>query len=341
MVLSKILYNKVEIPDIGFGTHNISNDNVKDVVYNAIKSGYRHIDTAQVYQNEEGIGRAIKRSINEKVVNREDLFITTKTPWMSPGYKETLDAFNESLEKLGVSYIDLYLIHHPFGNFFNQPYFLAQTAKAVKELYAQGKIRAWGVSNFSIDDLIWVVKETNMQPMVNQIEFNPEFKQKELYNYCQKNNITIIAWGVLKQGKIIEGLDLLEKKYKKSASQISIQYVLQKGCAVLVRSSNPKHMVENLQSNLFQLSEEDINTIDGLKDYSYSWYREDRYKLIGTMEREKFFQRISESSDYKKIYKLFGVFPILKEKKNKDKIRFYLFGFIPFLKITKQENKNV
>lgn len=330
-----LLNNGVKVPSIGFGTHKMSDAEAEIAVYNAICAGYRHIDTAQIYQNEAGVGRAIKRSIDEKIVTRDDLFITTKTPWARPGFSETLEGFDESLRKLGLKYIDLYLIHHPFGNFFNQPYFIAQTARAVETLYKSGKIRAWGVSNFSIDDLVWVMKETETVPMVNQIEVHPLFHHESVVRYCLEQNIAVESWGALGQGRIFNILILkkLAEKYGKSVAQITVKWHLLKGYIPLVCSSNEEHTKQNLDVDEFEISDEDLKLIDSIKEYKDSWYRDGRYKLIGTMEQETFFRRISENVNYKKIYKLFNIFPILKEKRDNEKINFYLFGVIPILEV--------
>lgn len=187
------LNNGIEMPALGFGTHLINDQDVEEIVVNAIKAGYRHIDTAQVYGNERGVGRAIKRCIDASIVKRDDLFITTKTPWLRPGYDETLEGFEESLKKLGLDYIDLYLVHHSFGNFSNQLILLANTARALEKLYKEGRIRSFGVSNFNERDIHFFIKELGVMPAINQIEFHPFLKQKRLSKYCNEKEIKILS----------------------------------------------------------------------------------------------------------------------------------------------------
>lgn len=336
----KTLHNGVQMPIIGFGTHKILDEDVEEIVYNAIKVGYRHIDTASVYNNEAGIGRAIKRCIQEGIVKREDLFITTKTPWKRPGYNETLEGFEESLQKLGLDYIDLYLIHHPFGNFFNQEYYLSQTARAVEYIYKSGKARAWGVSNFMEQDLIYLRMETSTYPMVNQVEVHPLYRNERIRAYCKERNIVTISWAPLHQGHINKLDDVfseLSKKYNKSIAQIMLRWNLQNDCAFIVRSSKTERMIENRDIEDFELQKEDVAKLSILPEYT-PWFREDRYKPLGTIEREVFFNRISALLKLPKTndiiyYRLFNVFPILKKKYKKNEVKYYLFGFIPFLYI--------
>ncbi|MGL4972767.1 MAG: aldo/keto reductase [Culicoidibacterales bacterium] len=252
------LANGVTIPQLGFGTFKVDDgQQVIDSVREALQVGYRHIDTAAVYGNEAGVGQGIK----ESGVPREEIFLTSKVWNSEQGYEATLAAFADTLAKLDTDYLDLYLIHWPKTTAKT-----AATWKAMEELYAAGKIRAIGVSNFKEHHLTALFETANVKPMVNQVELHPQLAQPELVAFCQAHEIAIEAWGPLMQGKIFE-IDLfqtLATKYEKSIAQIAIRWHLQKGFIPMPKSITPSRIASNFDVFDFELSAEDMCAIDGL-----------------------------------------------------------------------------
>ncbi len=255
------LINDYEIPKIGFGTWQIP-DGVEayQAVSDALKVGYRHIDTAFVYKNEESVGKAIKDSD----IDRKDIFITSKLPSRIKSYHETEEYFNMTLENLDIKYIDLYLIHAPWpwneigkdcriGN--------AEAWKKMIELYNKKKIKAIGVSNFNVDDLKDLIKRTGFVPHVNQIPFFVGIydKQKDLLKFCEKNNILVQAYSPLVIGKALKTQEVvdLSNKYSKTPAQILIQYCLQNNTLPLPKTLNFSRMKENSSLD-FRISDEDM-----------------------------------------------------------------------------------
>lgn len=262
-----ILSNGVKIPKIAFGTWQIPDG---DVAYNstlaAIKMGYRHIDTARAYENEKSIGRAIKDS----KVKREDLFITTKLPADSKGYDITIQKFNESLANLGLDYIDLYLIHAPWpwsnvGADCRRENI--ECWKAMIDLYNKGLIRAIGVSNFRVDDLENLIRATNFKPHANQIRFFVGNTQNEIYNYCQKNNILIMAYSPLATGNLLSDKTVndIAKKYNTTPAKILLRYCVEKNTLPLPKSTHEERIKSNLEVD-FTLKEEDIKLLDQVRN---------------------------------------------------------------------------
>lgn len=262
------LSNGVLMPSVALGTWQIPNG---DVCYMAVKTGlevgYRHIDTAMAYQNEESVGKAIKDSN----ISRDEIFITTKLPAQIKGYQEALDAFNQSLEKLGVDYIDLYLIHAPkpwneSGDGMNYMDKNVASWKAFEKLYEVGKVRAIGVSNFKVPHLEALLKETSIVPHVNQIKINPEYFDLETIEFCTKHQIILQAYSPLATGKLFgnETLASLADKYNKTLSQIAIRWSLQHGFNPLPKSQTPERIIENFQVYDFEISAEDMKLIDSL-----------------------------------------------------------------------------
>lgn len=252
----KTLLNGIKIPAIGFGTYKLGDDNqVVEAVKSALKLGYRQIDAASFYNNEEAVGRGIK----ESGIKREDVFLATKLWNDDHGYEKTMEAFNESLKRLGVDYLDLYLIHWP--NKLNR-----ETWKAFEELYTQGKIKAIGVCNFKQGHLEEFKKSTKIMPMINQIEIHPYRAQKEIVEYCKDNNIQVVAWGPIMRGKIFSDplMIALAEKYNKSIAQIALRWHLQNGIIPIPKSSNSERIKENLDIFDFNISEEDMIAIDAL-----------------------------------------------------------------------------
>ena len=252
----KVLNNGVKIPSIGFGTYKSGSDEeTANIVKYALEVGYRQIDTASFYGNEIGIGNGIKASN----VNREDIFLVTKLWNEDHGYEKTIEAFHKSLENLQVDYIDLYLIHWP--NKLN-----SETWRAFEDLYKEGKVRAIGVCNFKIGHLEELKKTAKIMPMVNQIEIHPCKTQKETIEYCNENNIQVVAWGPIMRGKIFSLPLMLElsEKYNKSIAQITSRWHIQNGVIPIPKSSNEERIKANLDIFDFNISSEDIKKIDEL-----------------------------------------------------------------------------
>lgn len=259
------LNNGILMPGIGFGTWKIKDYNqVIDVVKNAIEVGYRHIDTASVYGNEEAIGIALK----ESCVPREDIFVTTKL-WNSVrGYNETICAFNESLKKLQLEYIDLYLIHWPSPLEFRDCYQEKniETYQALEKLYSQGKIKAIGVSNFLKHHIEELKNFVSIPIAVNQIEFHPYYYDQETIEYCKQNDIIIEAYSPLGRGEILKDNTIADiaKKYNKSPAQICIRYAIDNQIVPLPKTISKQRMIENLNVFDFNLMKEDIDEIRNL-----------------------------------------------------------------------------
>ena len=250
------LINNIEIPTIGFGTYKLGNeDQTIDSIKDALNLGYRHIDTASFYGNEKFIGKAI----NESKIKREDLFITTKLWQDSHGYDNTIKAFYDSIEKLGIDYLDLYLIHWPTKE-------NSETWRALEDLYNEGKIKAIGVCNFKIGHLEELKKTARIMPMVNQIEVHPGYTKKETIEYCIKNNIQVVAWSPIMRGKLSNNdkMIYLSKKYNKSITQIILKWHIQNNIIPIPKSSNKSRMKENIDIFDFSIDIEDLKIIDSL-----------------------------------------------------------------------------
>jgi len=253
-----ILHNGIKMPYLGLGTYQSDNDQqVVDAVKTALNIGYRHIDTASIYKNEEGVGQGIR----ESNVDRKDIFVVSKVWNADQGYDATLIAFEESLKRLGLDYLDLYLIHWPVPGKYTE------TWRALEYLYSQKKIRAIGVSNFLKHHLEDILNDCAVVPMVNQMEFHPYLVQQELIDFCNKNTIQYESWSPFMQGKVFE-LDIcndLAKKYGKSVAQIILRYNLQKGIVAIPKSVHAKRIQTNAEIFDFELSQEDIAFLDSLE----------------------------------------------------------------------------
>ncbi|WP_070327782.1 aldo/keto reductase [Exiguobacterium aurantiacum] len=254
------LNNDVKLPMLGLGVYKVEDGAVTvDTVKAALDAGYRLIDTAAIYQNEESVGQAIR----ESSVPREDIFVTTKLWNEFHGYDEALQAFQDSLDRLGLDYVDLFLIHWPmprFGKF-------VETYKALEQLYEEGKVRAIGVSNFEIQHLEQIIQSCAIVPAVNQVEIHPYLSQKELIAYCKRYDIQIQAWSPLMKGReALEDATIVDiaSKYGKSPAQVILRWHLQNGVAVIPKSVTPSRIRENIQVFDFTLTKEDMAAIDGL-----------------------------------------------------------------------------
>lgn len=251
------LANGVEMPRLGLGVWKAKDgEEVENAVKAAIETGYRLIDTAAVYKNEEGVGKAIKAS----GIMREELFITTKVWNDQQGYESTLQAFEESRKKLGLEYLDLYLIHWPVKEKFKE------TWKALEKLYQDGWVKAIGVSNFQVHHLKDLIADAKVKPMVNQVEFHPYLTQKELLSYCKEENIQMEAWSPLMQGEVVrvDVIKELAEKYGKTPAQIVLRWDLQHGVVTIPKSVKEHRIRENADVFDFELSPEDMDKLDAL-----------------------------------------------------------------------------
>ncbi|WP_433923598.1 aldo/keto reductase [Paenibacillus taichungensis] len=274
-----ILNNGVEMPIMGFGVYQIADQNeCEQTVYDAIMAGYRLIDTAASYLNEEAVGRAIKRS----GVPREELFITTKLWVQDTGYENTKKAFQKSLERLQLDVLDLYLIHQPFGDVYG-------SWRAMEELYREGKVRAIGVSNFQMDRLIDLIIHTEVVPAVNQVETHPFNQQIESAAFMKENNVQIQSWAPFAEGRndLFQNDVLLSigKKVNKSVAQVVLRWLTQRDVVVIPKSVRKERIVENFNIFDFELSQDDMESITALdtkQSLFFSHNDPEMVKWIGT-----------------------------------------------------------
>ncbi|WP_436884158.1 aldo/keto reductase [Mammaliicoccus sciuri] len=272
------LNNNVVIPELGLGVYKIEDADVERVVHTAIDAGYRAIDTAWFYKNEKALGAALK-TLN---INREDLFITTKLWNDFQGYDATIKAFNDSLESLQLTYIDMYLIHWPCP----EDGLFIETYKALETLYKEGKIKAIGVCNFKEHHLDKLLAETEIVPAVNQVEFHPLFNQKVLQAYCESKGIKLMAWSpLMRGGEWLKNADLqsIADQYNKTVAQVVIKWHLQQGRLVIPKSQNDNRIRENFDVFDFELSDEDLDKIDQLNTDERQFRDPDEVK-IGDMK---------------------------------------------------------
>ena len=260
------LNNGVEMPILGFGVFQVTDlAECERSVVDAIETGYRLIDTAQSYMNEEAVGKAIQRS----GVAREDLFITTKLWIQSDGYQGTKKSFEASLKKLQLDYLDLYLIHQPFGDVYGE-------WRAMEELYKEGKIRAIGVSNFQSDRLIDLIIHNEIVPAVNQVETHPFHQQHEAQQFMVDNKVQIESWGPFAEGKNDmfknELLQSIGDKYNKSIAQVVLRWLTQRGVVAIPKSVRKERMAENLNSLDFKLEPEEMEKIASLDSKTSSFF---------------------------------------------------------------------
>lgn len=275
MILSetKTLSNNISIPLLGLGTWMIPNEETAKAVQSAIKLGYRHIDTAEAYENEEGVGKGIK----ECGLPREELFITTKLRAEFKTYEKATGAIDESLRKLNSEYIDLMLIHspEPWNDFHGGNYDEGnlQAWHALEEAYQAGKLKAIGVSNFRVKDIENILNHGTIKPMVNQVLMHIGNTPEELLSYCKEKNILVEAYSPVAHGAILhnEAIESMAAKYNVSVAQLCIRYCIQRGVVVLPKTANPEHMKENANVD-FEISEEDMEILKSLSCRDYGEY---------------------------------------------------------------------
>ncbi|RNB84024.1 aldo/keto reductase [Brevibacillus nitrificans] len=257
------LYNGVKMPWLGLGVFKVEEGaEVVDAVRTAIRNGYRSIDTAAIYGNEEGVGEGIRLGMKDAGIAREDLFITSKV-WNSDlGYESTLAAYETSLKKLGLDYLDLYLIHWPVEGKYKEAW------RALETIYKEGRVKAIGVSNFHVHHLEDLMKDAEMKPMIDQIEFHPRLTQKELQAFCRENGIQMEAWSPLMQGQLLDHPVLKEiaERHQKSVAQVIIRWDLQNGVVTIPKSIKEHRIVENADVFNFELSADDMAKIDALNE---------------------------------------------------------------------------
>ena len=252
------LSNGVEMPILGLGVYQVSDlDECERIVNDALKIGYRSIDTASAYFNEEAVGRAIKNI----VIPRKDIFVTTKI-WISDaGEESALKAFDVSMQKLGLDYLDLYLIHQPFNDYYG-------SWRAMEKLYKEGRIRAIGVSNFYPDRLVDLLSHNEITPMVNQIEVNPFFQQHDVQSIFENHKVQMESWASFAEGKneIFQNplLTNIGEKYGKSAAQIILRWLIQRGIVVIPKSVHKDRLIQNFNVFDFELSDREMGQIKSL-----------------------------------------------------------------------------
>jgi len=260
------LNNGVKMPILGFGVFQIPDAAAcEKAVLEAISVGYRSIDTAASYGNEEAVGRALAAS----GVARKDLFITTKLWIQGQGYEGTMEAFEQSMQKLGLDYLDLYLIHQPYGDVFGE-------WRAMEKLYREGRIKAIGISNFQPDRVMDLIVHTEIVPAVNQVETHPFQQQIANQDFLQENNIQIESWGPFAEGKngmfSNEVLGSIAQKHSKSIAQVILRWLVQRGVVAIPKTVNRERMVENFAIFDFQLSESDMAQIQKLDTMTSSFF---------------------------------------------------------------------
>jgi diketogulonate reductase-like aldo/keto reductase len=255
------LHNGVKMPWFGLGVFKVEEGpELVNAIKAAIKNGYRSIDTAAIYENEEGVGQGIREGIAEAGIRREDLFVTSKVWNADLGYDQTLAAYETSLTKLGLDYLDLYLIHWPVEGKYKEAW------RALETLYKSGKIKAIGVSNFQTHHLESLMEDAAIKPMINQVEFHPRLTQKNLLSFCREHGIQLEAWSPLMQGQLLDHPQLQEiaNKYKKSIAQIILRWDLQNGVITIPKSTKEERIIQNAAIFDFELTEGDMALIDGL-----------------------------------------------------------------------------
>ncbi len=279
------LSNGVKMPKLGYGVYQVTKEECERCVLDALKTGYRLIDTAQAYFNEEEVGSAIEKS----GVPREEIFLTSKVWIEHYGYEECKKSIEESLKKLKTDYIDLMLLHQPFGDYYG-------AWRAMEELYEEGRLRAIGISNFYPDRMVDMALFSRIRPMVNQIEIHPHNQQKEAVKWNEKYNIQPEAWAPFGEGRgdmfNLPELKRIGDKYGKTAAQVILRWHLQRGIVVIPKSTHIERMKENFDVFGFELTKEDMAAIDALDKSASSFFSHYAPAMVewfaGIVEKRKY-----------------------------------------------------
>ncbi len=328
-----LLNNGIKIPKLGLGTMDFLNAKGQELIYNAIKLGYRLLDTAQVYKNEEDVGIAVNKAIKDGLCTREELFITTKlNPHICLDYENTIKVTEESLKKLNLDYVDLLLIHRPRTVKDDRwKKINAETWRAMEDLVRSGKVKSIGVSNFTMLHLEELLKTAQIKPVINQIEFSPLWQQREIVNYCQSKDILVEAYFVMGGGKYSdnEKIQNLGKKYNKDIAQINIRYCLQNNVLPLSKSHHEERLKTNMEVFDFNITEDDMKILDDMNSNPQCGPADafDLWVLYDQMNEQAHLQ-------IRRKIKLFNLFTLFRTKVNDDYSEtFYLLNFIPFAKL--------
>lgn len=258
-MITVTLNNGLKMPQLGFGVWQVENEKVTAAVAKALEVGYTSIDTAMIYRNETGVGKAIK----ESGIPREDLFVTTKVWNSDQGYEKTLKAYDESLERLGMDYVDLYLIHWPTPKYDQY----VDTYKALEKLYKDGRVKSIGVCNFEVEHLERLLNECEIKPVLNQVECHPYLAQKELKEFCATHDIFVEAWSPLNQGGEVlhdKEIEKIAATHGKTHAQVILRWHLQNNTIVIPKSVTPSRIEENFDVFDFELTAEEMKAIDAL-----------------------------------------------------------------------------
>ncbi|MDM7982265.1 MAG: aldo/keto reductase [Rhizobium sp.] len=254
------LNDGARIPQVGLGVWQTPNDEAAPAVKGALSAGYRHVDTAAVYENEEGVGEGIRQS----GIDRSEIYLTTKLWNTEQGYDQTLKAFDASLKRLGTDYVDLYLIHWPSAH----RGLFVDTWKAFVKLKEEGRAKSIGVSNFYPEHIEKIIAETGVTPVINQIELHPDFQQREARAFHEKHGIATQSWSPLGQGKLLghSAIADIAAKLGRTPAQVIIRWHIDNGLVVIPKSVTPSRISENFKVFDFKLSAEDLDTLNGLDD---------------------------------------------------------------------------
>ena len=261
------LSNGLKIPQIGFGIHHYPEGTASvEIIENLLKNGVQLVETASSFFNEKSLGIGIKNSQQKLGIKREEILISTKLHDDMQGYEYTKQAFKNSLEKLDVDYIDIFQIRHPLWNEDDWKTPLIDSWRALEDLYEEGKIRAIGVSNFSIKYLEYLLGHAYIKPMMNQIEIHPRFQQKDIQEFCRENNIVVSSWASLNYGRVHydDFIKEIAKKYNKTSVQLVLKWHIQQNHLTMTRATQENHIVEDLNIFDFVISEDDMNLLDSL-----------------------------------------------------------------------------
>lgn len=255
------LHNSVQMPRLGLGVFKVEEGSeLVDAIKFAIKQGYRSIDTAAAYNNETSVSSGIREALSENGLSREDLFVTSKVWNADLGYESTLAAYETSLNKLGLEYLDLYLIHWPVAGKYKEAW------RALEKLYKDGRVKSIGVSNFQVHHLEDLLQDAEIKPMVNQVEFHPYLTQKELLSFTKKHSIQLEAWSPLMQGQLLDNpvLNEIADNHGKSIAQVILRWDLQHGVITIPKSTKEHRITENASIFDFELTDDEMDRIDAL-----------------------------------------------------------------------------